>query len=71
MRHLNINNINLAKLSKEIGDYQNKWIAVSENNTIAASGSTYNETVGKVQNRNDVILFKVPPLNVSLAPLAE
>lgn len=69
MRYLhNIDSIDLSKLRADMHDYQNQWIAVAEDNTIAASGTTYRETVDKVQGRRDVILFKVPPLNVSLAP---
>ena len=68
MKNLSIENIELEKLSKEIGKYENQWIAISTDNEIVGSGRTYGEAVKNAKKSEDIVLFKVPPLNVSLAP---
>ncbi len=65
------NKIDLSLLAGELARYENKWIAVSEDNRIVASGASYSETVGRVEERNAVVLLKVPPLYASLAPSPE
>ncbi len=66
--HINPNNIDLTKLAPELRRLENQWIAISEINTIVAHGLTYQEALKKVKNPQEVILFKVPPLEYSLAP---
>jgi len=68
MKNMKIKNINFGKIEKIIEQYENQWIAVSDKNEVIANGNTYKETVGKSGNRRDIVLFKVPSLNVSLAP---
>lgn len=65
---IDVNKIDLGKLACELILYEGKWIAVSEENKIVSSGSTYGETVDRVKNTEKVILLKVPLLNYSLAP---
>lgn len=67
MKSIKIEHIDLGKLAKDVRRYENKWIAVSAGNKIVGSGSTYGEAVEKSEG-NEVVLFKVPPLDVSLAP---
>jgi hypothetical protein len=69
-RLLDINKIDLSKLAKELPRYESKWIAVSENNEIVASGDSYTGTMSEVRNEGPVILLKVPPVDASLAPYA-
>ncbi|MBI2048833.1 MAG: hypothetical protein HY434_00580 [Candidatus Liptonbacteria bacterium] len=64
----NLNNIDLGKIAKELRRFEEQWVAISENNEIVASGNTYGETVDRVKNPDEVILFKVPALDYSLAP---
>jgi pimeloyl-CoA synthetase len=68
MNNAKFENIKLEKLSKEIEQYENLWIAISSENRIMASGRTYKETLKNIGEDEEVILFKVPPLNVSFAP---
>lgn len=70
MKTINIENIDLEKLGPEIQKYENQWIAISSDNAIVGSGATYGEAVDSVGEREDVILLKVPPLDVSFAPQA-
>jgi hypothetical protein len=67
--NIQLNRIDLAKLAPELRRLENQWIAISEINTIVAHGPTYHEALKKVKNPQEVILFKVPPLEYSLAPL--
>lgn len=62
------NKIDTAKIANELRQYENEWVAISENNHIVASGLTYGETLKKVNQTDEVILLKVPPLDYSLAP---
>jgi hypothetical protein len=66
--NINPHNIDLTKLGSEIRRLENQWIAISDRNTIVAHGPTYHEALKKVKNPQDVVLFKVPPLEYSLAP---
>ena len=68
MNTKNITNINLEKLALELEKHENEWVAISDENRIIANGSTYRETADRVQDKENVVLFKVPQLNVSLAP---
>jgi hypothetical protein len=67
MTTLDISKIDLGKLSKELRRYERQWVAISERNEIVASGRTYGETVRKVKHPEEVVLFKVPPMDYSLA----
>ena len=67
MATLDINKINLGKLSEQLRRYERQWVAISERNEIVASGRTYGETVRKVKRPEKVVLFKVPPMDYSLA----
>lgn len=68
MDNVVITNINLEKLAPELEKHENEWVAISDDNRIVANGSTYREAADRVQNKENVVLFKVPQLNVSLAP---
>lgn len=70
MRKLKTDNINLGKLSKQLRNYERKWIAISLGNKIIADGRTYEEALDKAKKKRggEVILFKVPPLDYSLSP---
>jgi hypothetical protein len=68
MKTINIENIDLGKLGRELEKYQNQWIVISQDNAIVGSGSTYGEALEDTGGREDVVLFKVPPLDVSFAP---
>lgn len=71
MKHINIDRIDLSQLRGEIEQHENEWIAISENNTVAASGSTYADVLRKVEGEQNVVFFKVPPLDASLALLSK
>ena len=68
MSKIRIENINLGKLEGVLEQYENKWVAISDENKVVASGSTYKETVERADNNMNTVLFKVPPLSASLAP---
>jgi hypothetical protein len=65
---LNISKIDLGKLASALTRYQNKWVAISEENKIVSSGDTYKETVDRVSNPDKVVLLRVTPPDMSLAP---
>ena len=65
---ININDIDLGKLAKELRRFEEQWVAISGDNRIIASGRTYGEAVDKVENPDEVVLFRVPSLDYSLAP---
>ena len=67
MATLDISKIDLGKLSEQLRRYERQWVAISERNEIVASGRTYGETVRKVKRPEKVVLFKVPPMDYSLA----
>jgi Family of unknown function (DUF5678) len=69
MKTLNIAKINLEKLSTQLWDYEKQWIAISEENSIVGSGNTYDEALqnAKEEGFQNVLMFKVPPLNSSFA----
>lgn len=62
--------IDLSKLGDQMRRYERQWIAVASDNTIVGHGVTYREALddAKQQGSEDVMLFKVPPLNFSFAP---
>ena len=69
--NIDANKIELGKLSKDLRPYENQWIAISGTNKITGNGDTYGEALKKAKTskpNQDVILFKVPPLDYSLAP---
>lgn len=70
MTTLDINKIDLSKLSKELRRFERRWVAISSENEIVANGPTYGETIRKVKRAEAVVLFKVPPMDYSLAPYA-
>lgn len=63
-----IKKLDLGKLNRKMRNYENKWIAISIQNTIVSSGNTYKEAVDQIKGGQDVILLKVPPLDASLTP---
>ncbi len=65
------NKIDLSILADELGRYENQWVAVSEDSRIVASGPTYGEAVARVENKDAVVLLKVPPFDASLALFSE
>jgi uncharacterized protein DUF5678 len=69
MKTLNIEKINLEKLSTHLWDYEKQWIAISEENSIVGNGVTYGEALrnAKEQGFQEVLMFKVPPLNSPFA----
>lgn len=62
-----VKNIDLGKLQKELRRHENHWVAISSGNRIVGSGATYGEAVENA-GKKEVILFRVPPLDASLAP---
>jgi len=70
IENMDISKIDLGKLAKQLYMYEKQWIAVSEKNSIVANGKTYGETAKRAEAKGlrKVILFKVPPLDYSLAP---
>ena len=65
---INTNNIQLGKLGKEMGKYENQWVAVTASSRIVAHGKSYGDAMKKVANPDEVVLLKVPPQDASLAP---
>jgi|GEM_PF-3169530 len=70
MHEPDIKKIELEKLASEIVSCEDKWIAISATNTIVSSANTYKETVdgAKKKGFEEVVMFKVPSLDASLAP---
>jgi hypothetical protein len=65
---IDVAKINLEKLSQALPRYKNQWVAISARNEIVANGRTYKETVDQVEDPEEVVLLKVTPADVSLAP---
>lgn len=65
---LDVNKIDLSLIADQLRKYEHLWVAISQDNKIVSSGATYSEVLESVQNPEDVILFKVPPLEHALAP---
>lgn len=68
---IDISKIELGKLSQYLRSYENQWIAISGTNKIVGNGDTYGAALRKAKTskpNQDVVLFKVPPLDYSLAP---
>jgi len=65
------NSIDLAKLGEQIKQYEREWIAVSSKSTVVGHGKTYRLALDAAKNSgyNDVVLFKVPLLDYSFAPV--
>ena len=59
--------IKLEKIAQEMEQYENQWIVISSENKIVGNGTTYEEALRSAAGRKDVVLFKVPPLDASLA----
>ncbi|MEK7506298.1 MAG: DUF5678 domain-containing protein [Patescibacteria group bacterium] len=70
MNKSTIQKIDLGLLRKELRKFENMWVAISGENKIIGSGSTYAETIKKINSKEDIMLLRVPPLNASLAPSA-
>ncbi|PIT92015.1 MAG: hypothetical protein COU08_04130 [Candidatus Harrisonbacteria bacterium CG10_big_fil_rev_8_21_14_0_10_42_17] len=70
MSEINIKKINLEKLDRELERLQEKWVAISEENKIVASGKTYNEALKNIkpEMKEKTIFLKIPPLNYSISP---
>lgn len=69
MKNTSIENIELEKIGKELKRYENQWIAISSDSKIVSNGRTYEEAVQNARGAEGIVLFKVPPLDVSFAPL--
>jgi len=67
MRKVNVEHIDLGTLRDELENHENQWLAVSEDNKVVGSGRTYRDAVEAAHGREDVVLFRVPPLDASLA----
>jgi len=67
----NTGSIDLGKLGDQIRRYEREWIAVSSKNTVVGHGKTYRQALdaAKHDGYSDVVLFKVPPLDYSFAPM--
>jgi hypothetical protein len=65
------NRIDLSKLAEELGRFENQWVAISEENRILASGTSYQEVVNALPRPDAVVLLKVPPQDASLAPAGQ
>ncbi len=61
--------IDLEKLQGQLKQYQEEWVAISLGNKIVAHGHTYRDAVKGVKDPAKVVLFKVPNLRYSLAPI--
>jgi len=63
--------IDLGKLGNQIKQYEREWIAISSKSTVVGHGKTYRQALdaAKDQGHSDVVLFKVPPLDYSFAPM--
>jgi len=48
--------------------YEDEWVAISAENRIVAHGKTYADTIAQVENPEEVAMFRVPPLDATLAP---
>lgn len=68
MKTIDVSKIDFMKLGRELRRYERQWIAITERNEVVGHGDTYAEAVEGVKNPDEVILFKVPPLDYSLAP---
>lgn len=57
-------------LSKKLLPYENKWVALSEDNKeILGAGDTLKEAQEKAEKTSKKYLFlKVPPFNISYVP---
>lgn len=66
--NIDLSKIDLAALADRLESYEGKWIAISEENEIVCSGATYAEVTEKLQDRDDVVFLKVPPLEYTLTP---
>lgn len=65
-----MNTTNNKNFSEQLKGYENKWVALGENNKeILASGSTLKETKEKADKVGKKYLFlKVLPFNLSYIP---
>mgnify|MGYP001577682231 CR=1 FL=1 len=68
MSNININNIDLEKLAPKLDKYENQWVVISSENSIVGNGKTYREALDHASRKDNVVLFKVPRLDVFLAP---
>ncbi|MBI3825615.1 MAG: hypothetical protein HY294_06450 [Candidatus Rokubacteria bacterium] len=67
MKTIDARKINFLKLGDQLRKYERQWIAITERNEVVGHGSTSTEALEGVKNPEEVILFKVPPLDYSLA----
>lgn len=64
---INFTKVNLAKLQITLRKHIGKWVAISEDNKIISSAATYRKAVDKVANPEEVVLFRVTPMDASIA----
>jgi len=64
---MNTDKIDLETLGDSLRKFENRWVAISEKNMVVASGLTYSEALEKSRDI-EVALFRVPPLDSTLAP---
>ncbi len=65
---INFAKVNLEELQDTLRKHVGKWVAISEDNKIVSSAITYRKAVDKVANPKEVVLFRVTPMDVSIAP---
>jgi hypothetical protein len=70
MAQYDIKNVDLGLVQEELKAYVSMWVAISNDNKIVGSGTTYDEALAATKSKVGIILLKVPPLDASLAPLA-
>lgn len=63
-------NIRLIDLSKKLLPYENKWVALSEDQKeILGSGNSLREAQREAEkSKKKFIFLKVPPFNISYVP---
>ncbi|MGH9461122.1 MAG: DUF5678 domain-containing protein [Vicinamibacteria bacterium] len=67
MKTIDVSKLDFVKLDRELRRYERQWIAITERNEVVGHGGTYAEALKGVKNHDAVVLFKVPPLDYSLA----
>jgi hypothetical protein len=67
---INLTKVNLEKLQRALRKHVGKWVAISGDNKIVSSAATYRKAVDKVSHPEDVVLFRVTPMDASIAPTA-
>ena len=63
-------NVRMVDLSKKLLPFENKWVALSEDNKkVLGAGKTLEEARKQAEKTNKKYIFlKVPPFNLSYVP---